>query len=93
MFPAQRRDMGKQVCVDVFAVCDLISDYFTEFPHVPLDNDGGQQIEAGNAMLLPFGRAITYFAAPGRVYSPFQRVMSLALVQADLRPALQFDIA
>ena len=77
----------------MFPGSDLIGDDFAEFPRIPIDNDGRRQIQAGNAVLLPFGRAITDFAAPVEVDCAFQRVMGLTLVQADLSPALQLYVA
>ncbi len=92
MLPTQWGDVGKQACVDISAAGNLTGDDFTEFPCVPIYDDRGQQIKAGNAMLLSFGRTVADFSASVEVDGPFQCVMGFALVQADLRPALQVDI-
>ncbi|MGF6862463.1 hypothetical protein ABIE69_003051 [Rhodobacteraceae bacterium MBR-64] len=56
----------------------------TEVFGVPVDNDGGEQVETGHAIVLTLGRAIPDFALASDAQSVFQCVMRLALVQADL---------
>ncbi len=48
---------------------------------VPVDDDGSEQVEAGHAVVLPLGGAITDFALSPDAQGVFQGVMGLALVQ------------
>ncbi len=62
-------------------------DGLTEVLGVPVDDDGGEQVETGHAIVLAFGGAIADFALPPDAQGIFQGVMGLTLVQADLAPS------
>ena len=55
---------------------------------VPVDDDGGEQVETGHAIVLPLGGTVADFALPPDAQGVFKGVMGLTLVQADLGPAL-----
>ncbi len=85
--------MGEKIGRRRLASLGHATDDLAETPCVPIDDDGGQEIEAGNSMLLPLGGAVTDFAAPVEADGALQRMVRLALVQAHLGPALQVAIA
>ena len=64
----------------------------TEVLGVPVDDDGGEQVEAGHAVVLPLGGAITDFTLASDAQGVFQGVMRLALVQTNLGPALHVGV-
>ena len=64
----------------------------TEMLGVPVDDDGGEQVEAGHTVVLPFGGTIPDFTLSPDAQGVFQGVMRLALVQADLGPALHVGV-
>lgn len=67
-------------------------DGLTEVLGVPVDDDGGEQVETGHAVVLSLCGAIADFALPPDAQGIFQGVVCLALVQADLGPALHVGI-
>ena len=64
----------------------------TEVLGVPVDDDGGEEVETGHAVVLPFGGAIPDFTLPPDAQGVLQGVMGLAFVQSDLSPALHVGI-
>ena len=63
---------------------------------IPVDDDGGEQVEPGHAVVLALAGAVADFALtpdPERVLERvLERVMSLALVQAGVGPALHIGV-
>src|SRR3546814_9675501 len=59
---------------------------------VPVDDDGGEQVEAGDPVMLTLRRAVADFALTADAQGIFQRMMCLALVEADLCTALHADV-
>ena len=55
---------------------------------VPVDDDGGEQVEAGDPVMLTLRRAVADFALTADAQGIFQRMMCLAFVEADLCTAL-----
>ena len=51
---------------------------------VPVDYDGGEQVETGHAVVLTLGGAIPDFTLSPDAQGVFQGVMGLTLVQANL---------
>ena len=54
---------------------------------VPVDDDGGQQVQPGRAVVLTFEGPITDFTLANDAQGVFEGVMGLALVETDLREA------
>ena len=52
-----------------------------------MDDDGGEQDEPGQAVLLALARAVANFALAPNLECVLERVMSLALVQAGVGSA------
>ncbi len=59
---------------------------------VPVDDDGGEEVQSGHAIMLRFGSAVADFALPTDAQSVFQGVMRFAFVEADLGAALHIGI-
>ena len=59
---------------------------------VPIDNDGGTQVEAGHAIVLALDRAVADFALASDAQSVIQGMVRLALVQPDLGAALHIEV-
>lgn len=67
-------------------------DGLTEVFGVPVDDDGGEQVETCHAVVLPLCGTVADFALPPDAQGVFQGVMGLTLVQADLGPALHVRV-
>ena len=66
----------------------LLSERFVEMGDIPVNDDGGERVEPGHAAVLALAGAVADFAlAPDP-----EGVMSLALVQADVGPALHIGV-
>jgi len=59
---------------------------------VPVDDDGGEQVQTGHAVVLTLGSAIPDFTLSPDAQGVFQGVMGLTLVQANLGPALHVGV-
>ena len=76
--------MGQELGLDRQAGVLPLSDRFVETGGIPVNDDGGEQVEPGHAVVLSLAGAVADFAlAPDA-----ERVMSLALVQAGVGSAL-----
>jgi len=59
---------------------------------VPVDDDGGEQVQTGHAVVLTLGSAIPDFTLSPDAQGVFQGVMGLTLVQANLGPPLHVGV-
>ena len=64
----------------------------TEVLGVPIDDDGGEQVETGHAIVLTLGGTVADFALLPDAQGVFKGVMGLAFVQADLGPTLHVGV-
>src|SRR3546814_20459474 len=55
---------------------------------VPVDDNGGEQVEAGDPVMLTLSRPVADFALTADAQGILQRMMCLALVETDLCTAL-----
>ena len=79
----------------VWAVLSCVqsgSDGETKLLGVPVNDDGGQQVQSSHAVVLPFGRTVADFALAPDAQGVFQSVVGFAFVQADLGAALHVCI-
>ena len=67
-------------------------DHFPQLRGVPVDDDGGEQVQPGQTVMLAFGRAVANFAASTERDRAFEGVMRFAFVQARLGAAAQIEI-
>lgn len=92
MRPSEGRDVGKQVWCAVEAFTFSACDGLAEVLGVPINYDGGEQIEARHAEVLGFGGAVADFTLATDTQGVFQRMVGLAFVQTYLGPALHVGI-
>ncbi len=90
--PPERRDMGEKMVggIEPFAAPGLNG--MAKVQGVPVDDDGGEQVEAGDPVMLTLRRAVADFALTADAQGIFQRMMCLAFVEADLCTALHADV-
>src|SRR6056297_2264360 len=90
--PSERGDMREQSGIAI-QPGPLPRGYsLTEVLGVPVDDDGGEQVETSHAIVLPFGGTVADFALATDAQGVFQGVMGLALVQANLGPPLHVGV-
>ncbi len=70
----------------------LVCNDLAELHGVPEDDDGGEQIHAGDAVMLAFGGTVADFTAAVEADCPLQRMMSFAFVEPDLGTPLEFSM-
>jgi hypothetical protein len=80
--------VGRTVETGAAAACDGLP----EMLGVPVDDDGGEQVEACHAEVLAFGCSVADFTLAADAEGVFQSVMGLAFVQPDLGAALHVGI-
>jgi hypothetical protein len=90
--PSERRDMREQSRVTIQPGPLPRGHGLTEVLGVPVDDDGGEQVETGHAVVLTLGRAITDFTLSPDAQGVFQSVIGLTLVQANLGPPLHIGV-
>lgn len=64
----------------------------SELFRIPVDDDGREQVQPGDAEVLTFDGSITDFALTPNSQGVFQGMVGFALVETDICPALHFDI-
>ena len=71
--------------------CLIASPGCTVF-HIPVNDDGGEQVQPGHAVVLGLAGAVAEFALSPDVEGVLEGVMTLALVQAGVGPALHIGV-
>ena len=84
--------MGQELGLDGRAGVFPLSARFAEMGGIPVNDDGGEQVEPGHAAVLGLARAVADFALASDPERVLERVMSLALVQAGVGPALHIGV-
>jgi hypothetical protein len=64
MLPAERRDVRQEIQRRGLAGFHHPGHDFAQFPAVPVDDDGGEQVERRDPVVLAVAGAITNLAAP-----------------------------
>ena len=77
------RDVGQEFVRDLEPGLPPREDGLAELQRVPVDDDRGQQVEAGDPVVLPLPGSVPQFAALVEVDGALERMVRLALVQAD----------
>ena len=80
--------MAQELGLDRQAGALPLSDRFAEMGSIPVNDDGGEQVEPGHAVVLALAGEVADFALASDPEGVLERVMSLALVQAGVGPAL-----
>ena len=84
--------MGQELGLDHQPGVFPLSDRFAEMGGIPADDDGGEQVEPGHAVVLALAGAVADFALAPDLERVLERVMSLALVQAGVGSALHIGV-
>ena len=84
--------MGQELGLDGQPGVFPLSDRFAEMGGIPVNDDGGEQVEPGHAAVLALARAVADFALASDPERVLERVMSLALVQAGVGSALHIGV-
>ena len=69
-----------------------LRDGLAQVSRVPVDDDRGEEVERGHPKMLALGRPVADFALSADPQRVLQRVVRLALVEADLYPALHVGV-
>ena len=69
-----------------------LSDRFVEMGGIPVNDDGGEPVESGHAVVLSCAGAVADFALAPDTERVLERVMSLAPVQAGVGSALHIGV-
>ena len=69
--------MGQQVGLDVESRAFPLSDIFAEMDGIPVNDDGGEQVEPGHAVVLALAGAASDFAPAPDAERVLEGVMSL----------------
>ena len=84
--------MGQELGLDRQPGVFPLSDRFAEMGGIPVNDDGGEQVEPGHAVVLALAGAVADFALAPDPERVLERVMSLALVQAGVGSALHIGV-
>lgn len=84
MSPSERRDVRQQLGRTVQSFMLSLRDGVSEMLGVPIDDDGGEQVQTCHAEVLTFGGPVTDFALAANPEGVFQGVVSLPFVQPNL---------
>ena len=84
--------MSQELGLDRQAGVFSLSDRFAEMGGIPVNDDGGERVEPGHAVVLGLAGAVADFALAPDPERVLERVMSLALVQAGVGPALHIGV-
>ena len=76
--------MGEELGGGVDAGLLAGQDRLAQLQRVPVDDDGGEQVEAGDAVVLTFAGAVAQFAALMEVDGTLEGVVGFSFVQAGL---------
>jgi len=77
MCPSERGDMGEQVVGRIQPLATSGLDGMAEMQGVPVDDDGGEQVEARDPVVLALGGAVADLALPADAQGILQRVVRL----------------
>jgi hypothetical protein len=84
--------MGEQFWWHIETCLLSLGDGLAEMDAVPVDDDGGEQIETGHAIVLSLHRPVSDFALTSDAQGVFESMVRLALVETDTGAALHVDI-
>ena len=84
--------MGHELGLNGQAGVYPLSDRSVEMSGIPVNYNGGEEVEPGYAVVLVLAGAVTDFALASDPQRVLERVVSLALVQAGVGPALHIGV-
>lgn len=83
-----RQKFGRHIKSFIPALCDCMA----EMEGVPVNDDCGEQIESGDAVMLALGGSVTDFTLATDAQRILESVVGLALVEADLGTPLHVRV-
>ena len=92
MFPAEGRDVGKEIIGDGRAESARVLDGTVQVDRVPMDDRGGDEAQAGRTKALVLKGAIANFALAMEEHRAPERVAGLAFVEAGVATLAQVGI-
>lgn len=92
MSPSQRRDVREQFRRNIETILAAQVDSLTKVERVPVDDNGREQIEPCDPIMLAFAGPIPDLALTADAQRILEGVMRFAFVEADLRPSLHVSI-
>ena len=92
MSPPKGRYVGQEFGLDRQPGIFPLRDRVGEMGGIPIDDDGGEQVESGHAVVLALARAVADFTLAADPERVLEGVMGLALVQAGVGPALHIGV-
>ena len=84
--------MGQELGLDGQASVFPLSDRFVEMGGIPINDDGGEEVEPSQAVVLALAGAVADFALASDAEGVLERVVCLALVQAGVGSALHIGV-
>ena len=92
MGPSQWRDVRQKAWRTVETSTLSGGDGMAKVLAIPVDDDRGQQVQPGHAIVLSLRGSVSDFALATDTEGVFQRMMCLTFVQADLCAALHVGV-
>ena len=92
MSPPKGRDVGQELGLDGQASVFPLSDRFVEMGGIPVNDDGGEEVEPSQAVVLALAGAVADFALASDAEGVLERVVCLAFVQAGVGSALHIGV-
>ncbi len=83
--------MGKQFRWDRIAAGGALRDDLAQLGGIPEDDAGGEQVHAGDAIMLPFAGTVPDLAATVEADGPLQGVVGLEVLAIVLFPFLKWS--
>ncbi len=92
MLPTEGRDVRQEFGIRRLTGGCAVGDDLAGLVGVPVNDGGGDEVEAGHAVVLAFGGPVTDFAASSEGNGALEGVMGLALIDAELCAALEVGV-
>ena len=80
----------KEHAIELPARPTSLPDHFSQTYGIPVDDDGGEQVEPGHAVVLALARAVADFALASDPEGVLEGMMRLPLVQSELGRAAAY---
>ena len=87
MSPSERLDVREQFGRTVQSIMLSLRDGASEMPRVPVNDDGGEQVQTCDAEVLTFGGPVADFALASDAQGIFEGMVGGTLVESDLGAA------
>jgi hypothetical protein len=92
MFPAEGRDMGKEIIGDGRTESTRVLDGTVQVNRVPIDDRGGNEAQAGRTKTLVLKGSVTDSALAMKEHRAPERIAGLAFVEAGVTALAQIGV-